>query len=121
MAELVAPNWRRRLWWLALAAWIVASVLTATRHQELLSSPFMNVCASDRAEFYEECISGSAKSSGRIHEPTPDHTPMFREFQTRGYRESAAELATYEVGWAVVVWGTFYAGVWLIAGWRRGR
>jgi len=63
------------------------------------------------------------RAEGHLSEPTEDRTRTFREFEPRRHRGSATKLVTYEVVWAVAVWGTFYGGLSIVTsskgGWMR--
>ena len=63
----------------------------------------------------------SMKSASPNPEPHPYSgcNTKVRRFETRQYRESATALMEHEVGWAIAVWGTFYGGLWVIAGFLK--
>ena len=121
MGEPVVTNWRRGFSRLVLPIWIVGSVLTAAKHDKLFS-PFTRVCATDEAIGFDECISdpGSPEGLFPIVEPTVDNTRPIQRAETRRYSRELDDLVAEEMGLAVVVWGTLYGVVCIIAEFRRG-
>lgn len=96
-----ALNWRRGLWRLALAVWIIGAALIVANlineeDVEWRWSPFQRVCVSDESRNYGECVYNSGIFSGEV-----DHSRTVRRFETERYRASTTTLVLYEVRWVV--------------------
>lgn len=136
-------NWYAGMWRTCIVLWL-AGLVVAGGLLGWISSfhrPFENLCAGDAGYLYDPCLElpndvaarsealddllGGVAYEGSLNlrerRQYVDPSRELPRWRTAAYRTNAAIFAVYAAAWSAAVWGLFYIGAWIAAGFKRPR
>jgi hypothetical protein len=114
--------------------WAFGAGLLCAWSDEVLESPFENVCRAEVAPPYPECLTDEARRLEESESLTErvlgrlqgtygaiDESKRIRRMHTARYRETSSTLLRREAFWAGGVWGLYYLLAWVGSGFGPRR